>query len=78
MGVITPIGQDLVSFWSALEAGKQGAAPVRSFDTADLKTHVGCEVDDYKLPESLRPHILGGRCTELALLSVLQAVQHAG
>ncbi len=76
MGVITPIGQDLDSFWSALDAGKQGAAPVRSFDTSDLKTHVGCEVD-YELPEALRPHVLGGRCTELALLSVIQAVEQA-
>jgi 3-oxoacyl-[acyl-carrier-protein] synthase II len=78
MGVITPIGQDLDSFWSALESGRQGAAPVRSFDASSLKTHVGCEVDDYELPEQLRAHVLGGRCTELALLSVSQAVEQAG
>lgn len=77
MGVITPIGQELGSFWTALVAGKQGAAPVRSFDTSELKTHVGCEVD-YEFPDTLRPHVLGGRCTELALLSVVQAVKHAG
>jgi len=77
MGVITPIGQELSSFWNALMAGKPGAAPVRSFDTSDLKTHVGCEVD-YELPEALQPHVLGGRCTELALLSATQAVEHAG
>ncbi len=78
IGLVTPIGQSPASFWDALQKGTPGAAPVRSFDTENLKTHVGCEVDDYQLPEVLRPHVLGGRCTELALLAVAQAVDEAG
>ena len=54
IGAITPIGHDPDSFWDALLAGRPGAAPVRSFDTSDLKRSVGCEVGDYDLPESIR------------------------
>lgn len=78
MGVITPIGQDLDSFWEALLTGRCGSAPIRSFDTSGFKSGIGCEVADYTLPASLRPHVLGGRCTELALLAVTQAVGQSG
>jgi 3-oxoacyl-[acyl-carrier-protein] synthase II len=78
MGVITPIGQDLDSFWGALLTGRCGSAPIRSFDVSGFKSGIGCEVGDYALPAALRPHILGGRCTEFALLAVSQAVAQSG
>jgi 3-oxoacyl-[acyl-carrier-protein] synthase II len=78
MGVVSPIGCDLTSFWNSLLGGRSGARPVRSFDTAALPNHVGCEIDDLVVPEELRVVSLGGRCTELALLAVRQAVDDAG
>ncbi len=78
MGVITPIGLDLETFWESLLAGKSGAAAVRSFDTSALKSSIGCEVPAYSVPEPVRRHVLGGRCTELALLAAAQAVEQAG
>ena len=78
MGVITPVGQGLAAFWEGLMKGRNGSAPVRTFDTSNLKSHVGCEVGAFSLPDDVRPHVLGGRCTELALLAARQAVAHAG
>ena len=78
IGVITPIGRDLPSFWDALISGRAGSGPVRSFDTSKLKSNTGCEVDEYTVPPAVRSHVLGGRCTELALLAVAQAVEQAG
>jgi 3-oxoacyl-[acyl-carrier-protein] synthase II len=78
MGVVTPIGSDLDAFWASLLTGMTGAAPVASFDTAALGVKVGCEVRDGGLPADLRPHALGGRTTELALLAARQAVEAAG
>ncbi len=78
MGVITPIGQDLDSFWESLLTGRSGAGPVRSFDTSALKSSIGCEVGRYTLPGPVRRHVLGGRCTELALLAAVQAVEQSG
>jgi 3-oxoacyl-[acyl-carrier-protein] synthase II len=47
MGVITPIGNDLESFWSALLEGKSGAGPVTRFDTSDYPTRIACEVKNF-------------------------------
>jgi len=77
MGVMSPIGCDPRSFWGSLVAGKAGARPVHSFDTSHLANRIGCEVQDYEIPESLRPSVLGGRCTELALLAAAQAAEQA-
>jgi len=78
MGVITPIGQDLDSFWTSLITGRSGAGSVGSFDTSALKNSIGCEVGAYTIPGPVRRHVLGGRCTELALLAAIQAVEQSG
>src|SRR4051812_40357908 len=44
IGLLTPIGNDLESTWSALLAGKNGAGPITLFDTTNFSTTFGCEV----------------------------------
>jgi 3-oxoacyl-[acyl-carrier-protein] synthase II len=44
IGLVTPIGNDLESTWSALLAGKNGAAPITLFDCSDFATKFACEV----------------------------------
>jgi 3-oxoacyl-[acyl-carrier-protein] synthase II len=44
IGLVTPIGNDLESTWSALLVGKSGAAPITHFDTTNFATKFGCEV----------------------------------
>lgn len=48
IGLITPIGNDLESTWSALLAGKNGAAPTTLFDTTDFATRFACEVKGWE------------------------------
>lgn len=78
IGLVTPLGSDLDSFWTGLLEGRSGAAAVRSFDTSALPNHVGCEVGDVAVPAGIREHVLGGRCCELAAVVADQAVRHAG
>jgi len=78
VGLITPIGADPDSFWRALVEGRSGAGPVRSFDTAELPSHVGCEVEAFALPAAVKAALSGGRCTELAAFAALQAASGAG
>jgi 3-oxoacyl-[acyl-carrier-protein] synthase II len=47
IGLITPVGNDLESSWSALLAGKNGAAPTTLFDTKDFATKFSCEVKNW-------------------------------
>lgn len=44
IGLVTPIGNDLESTWSALLAGKSGAAPITLFDASEFATRFACEV----------------------------------
>ena len=47
LGVVTPIGNDVETFWNNLVAGKSGIDLIQSFDTADLKTKIAGEVKDF-------------------------------
>jgi 3-oxoacyl-[acyl-carrier-protein] synthase II len=48
IGLVTPVGNDLESTWSALLAGKSGAAPITQFDTTSFATKFGCEVKGWE------------------------------
>jgi 3-oxoacyl-[acyl-carrier-protein] synthase II len=47
IGLVTPIGNDLESTWSALLAGKSGAAPITQFDASQFATRFACEVKSW-------------------------------
>ena len=53
MGALTPIGNDPVTFWENLVAGKSGAARITQFDVLDIPINIGCEVKDFD-PMELR------------------------
>lgn len=47
LGTINPLGNDVASTWSALMAGKSGAAPITLFDVLKHRTQFACEVKDF-------------------------------
>ena len=47
MGALTPLGNDPVSFWNAMMAGKSGAAPITYFDTEQYATKFACELKGF-------------------------------
>jgi 3-oxoacyl-[acyl-carrier-protein] synthase II len=47
MGVVTPIGNDIDSFWASIQAGKSGLGPVTRFDASRLDSRVAAEVKDF-------------------------------
>ncbi len=47
MGVISPVGNNLESFWRNLTEGKCGIGFITRFDTADFKAKVAAEVKDF-------------------------------
>ena len=74
LGCVTPLGNSVSEFWSALLGGRSGAGPVKSFDPAAYRTHVGCEVKDFTPPgERTR-----GRAAQLAMVAGKEALRSAG
>jgi len=47
MGAITPIGNDVESFWQGLKDKKVGIAPITYFDTTDYKCKLAAEVKGF-------------------------------
>ncbi|WP_025762572.1 beta-ketoacyl-ACP synthase II [Dyadobacter tibetensis] len=44
MGALTPIGNDVSTYWKNLVAGVSGAAPITRFDAEKFRTKFACEV----------------------------------
>jgi 3-oxoacyl-[acyl-carrier-protein] synthase II len=44
MGALTPIGNDVSTFWTNLVAGVSGAAPITRFDAEKFRTRFACEI----------------------------------
>ena len=54
MGVLSPIGNDLETFWRNCMAGVSGAGPITKFDASKFKTQFACELKGYN-PEERFP-----------------------
>ena len=47
LGALTPIGNDVMSYWDGLVSGKSGADHITYFDTSKFKTQFACELKGY-------------------------------
>jgi 3-oxoacyl-[acyl-carrier-protein] synthase II len=48
MGVVSPVGNDVATFWKNIKEGKSGAGPVTRFDASRLESRVACEVKNFE------------------------------
>ena len=51
MGMVTPLGHDLESTWSALLSGKSGVGPITLFDARTFPTRIAAEVANFRLDD---------------------------
>ncbi len=80
LGALTPLGNDVSSYWNALINGVSGAAPITHFDASKFKTQFACEVKgfdphnymDRKEARKVDPFV------QYALASTDEAVKDAG
>jgi 3-oxoacyl-[acyl-carrier-protein] synthase II len=47
LGAITPIGNEVPTFWRNLLNGVSGAGTITAFDVSDYPVRIGCEVKDF-------------------------------
>ncbi len=81
MGVVTPIGNDLETFWSNLKNGVSGIGTIDAFDTTGYDCKIGGQVRDFdpkpffKNPKDVRRT---DRFTQLAMAAAKMAVADSG
>ena len=80
MGAITPIGNSVEAFWTAVKSNTVGIAPITHFDTADFKCKLAGEVKGFD-PETIvdkKEARKMARFTLLALGAAAEAIQDSG
>ncbi len=78
MGAITPIGNDVATYWQNLIAGCSGAAPITAFEPGDMPFNIACEVKGYTPPVSTKQDIAHWpRATQFAVSVAQQALADA-
>ncbi len=79
LGCISPLGNNFQDTWSALIAGKSGAAPITHFDASNHKTRFACEVKGFDaagLFGSKEARRMDRFC-QLAVAAAQEAVSHS-
>ncbi|MDY3031072.1 MAG: beta-ketoacyl-ACP synthase II [Clostridia bacterium] len=80
MGAVTPVGNDIVSFWDSIRSGKCGIDTITSFDASEFKTQIagevkGLEVTDFIEKKEARKM---DKYTQFALIAASEAVENSG
>lgn len=80
MGLVTPIGHDVPETWSALLAGKSGAAGITHFDAKDHDTRFAAEVKGFEPEKYLERKEAKrmDRFAQFAMAASQEAVTQAG
>jgi 3-oxoacyl-[acyl-carrier-protein] synthase II len=80
MGAVTPVGNDVASFWAALVDGRSGAGPITAYDASDQQICIAAEVKDFD-PVALlgfKEARRTDRFAQLVLVAADQAIADAG
>lgn len=80
MGAITPIGNDVESFWQGLKDKKVGIAPITYFDTTDYKCKLAAEVKGFNARDYMDPKAARRMeaFSQFAVAASKEALEHSG
>lgn len=80
LGAVTPVGNDVETFWQNMKAGKSGAGQLTSFDDPDFPIQIACEVKDFDpmrwMSKKLERRV--ARSTQFSIASSKQALADSG
>lgn len=80
LGALTPIGNDVSTYWNNLSAGVSGAGPITKFDASKFRTHFACEVKGLDVTQFI-PRQDARKMdafTHYALIATEEAIQDSG
>ncbi|MDP4177555.1 MAG: beta-ketoacyl-ACP synthase II [Bacillota bacterium] len=80
MGAITPVGNDVETFWNNIKAGKCGIDFISAFDTEGFKCKMAAEVKNFEPSDYLDKKAARrmDRYTQLAVVAAKEAVKDSG
>jgi len=80
MGAITPIGNNVKTFWENIKKGKCGIDFIKSFDTSEFKVKIAAEIKNFNPADVLDSKELKrmDRFTQMGIVAANEAVNDAG
>ncbi len=80
LGVISPLGNSVNTFWENIISGKSGATPITKFDASKFKTRFACEVKGFNAEEYIEKKEIKkyDLFTQYAIAASDQAIKDSG
>jgi 3-oxoacyl-[acyl-carrier-protein] synthase II len=80
LGVISPVGNDVTSFWTSLKEGHSGVGPITRFDASRTEAKIAAEVKDFdtSLYMDKKDARKMANFTQFAVAAAVQAWRDAG
>lgn len=80
LGALTPLGNNVKTYWQNLIAGKSGAATITRFDASLFRTQFACELKDFNITDHLDKAELKrtDTFTQYALVAADEAIKDSG
>ena len=81
LGIISPVGNSVASFWDSLKAGKGGVGPITSFDASAFDSRIAAEVKNFDPTQhgiSLKEIKRTAKFVQYAVAAAKQAVESSG
>ncbi|QHS57438.1 beta-ketoacyl-ACP synthase II [Mucilaginibacter sp. 14171R-50] len=80
MGVLSPAGNDLKSFWANIVNGRSNAADITRFNAENFKTHFAAEIKDFNPADHLDRNEIkrSDLYTQYALIAAREAIEDSG
>ncbi|HPE35920.1 MAG TPA: beta-ketoacyl-ACP synthase II [Spirochaetales bacterium] len=80
LGVVSPIGNDVPTFWEAVKAGKSGIGPVTCVDASEVASKIAGEVKDFDPSKRMdaKEARKMDRFSQFAIYAAMEAMEDAG
>ena len=80
LGVVSPVGNDVPTFWESLLAGRSGVGFITEFSTEKLRSDIAASVKGFDIARYMSPKEadIYGRVTHFSLGAAVEAMTHAG
>ncbi len=80
LGIVSPLGNDVPTFWGAVKAGKSGIGPITIIDASDLAVKIAGEVKNFEPGLRLDPKEAKrmDRYAQFSVYAATEALQDSG
>ena len=80
LGVVTPVGSDIQTFWTNIKSGVSGVGQITAFDPAEFDCRIAAEVKDFDVHAFVEKKEARkmGRFIHFAMAAAQEAMEHSG